>query len=60
MCVDYFGMFNYTKMCEFKFMDKKLKSLNATVEPSAREINNYLDKFLLRYKLQLKGYVNET
>lgn len=51
MCVDYFGMFNYTKMCEFKFMDKKLKSLNANIEPSVREINNYLDKFLIRYKL---------
>lgn len=33
--------------------------MNANVEPTAREINNYLDKFLLRYKLKLKGYVNE-
>lgn len=34
--------------------------MNANVEPSPREINNYLDKFLIRYKLNLKGYVNEA
>lgn len=51
MCVEYFGVFNYTKMCEFKFMDKKLKCINANVEPSPREVHDYLDKFLIRYKL---------
>lgn len=37
-------------------VDFDLKNCFATVEPSPKEIKDYLDKFLDRYNLKLKDY----
>ncbi len=56
MCVEYFGIKNYGKMCKFELMENNIRACFATIEPTTFEIQDYMDKFLDRYKLELKGY----
>lgn len=56
MILTYFGKITYADLRKFNNVEDKLKLYFANVEPSQREIYEYLDKFLLRYKLQLSDY----
>lgn len=43
-------------MCKYEFLEKDLKEMMSSTEPTTWERRNYLDKFLERHKLHLKGY----
>ncbi len=41
---------------KYNNVEQELKELFAVIEPTQREIYDYLDKFLNRYKLNLADY----
>lgn len=45
----HFGMETYKRLQHFNMVDQELKACFATIEPTPREIKEYLDKFLTRY-----------
>ena len=51
-----FGPETYAKLQQFNMVDFDLQNCFATVEPSPKEIKDYLDKFLDRYNLKMKDY----
>lgn len=55
LCVEYFGIYNVNKMQKFEKLDVELKNCFATVEPTHREISDYLEKFNKRYGLGSGG-----
>ena len=51
LCVEYFGIYNVNKMQKFEKLDLELRSCFASIEPTHREISDYLEKFKERYNL---------
>jgi hypothetical protein len=49
--VDHFGVYNYQQMSKFEKLDHELRNCFSSVEPSHREITDYLKEFLSRYGL---------
>ena len=53
---NHFGQKVYHDLTQFDKVDYDLKQCFATLEPTPREIKDYLDKFISRYDLKLKNY----